>query len=510
MTCCSELKLCHETDGQLKVLVDDGGLSVFDINGQPWAGDASLVAPCGDLLPPDLCSSIGGADTVDCAAADSLVADCGTVPTDDLIPGHTRNECLGVPELLQPTAGGGGGAGVSTLQSTELERGQYGNIVYHGGGDCNPVPNGTIPLTLNVPAANPDCVLALHVAFGGFEDPNSGQWGSAWTGGSLSLSGSDVSAPTLMHSIYPTAGGAGGQPDGIGQLVWFFDPLTGATGSTVTLDFLTTGEGNPWCSVLQYYWVEICDGAGATPISVADFDAGAAVEQTMASSSTSPSVDMGDCPSTYFATGRHVSANNTAGENVDTDWFGSSIMGSGMTETYDTTAYDQDWYCQTGAAHGVIDGGSGSFTWSHTSNTFGGVAAGHATAVFIPLADCQNLGGGTTTPDDSAQCDVSLTNDNCRQDSVARCWARTSVTICNAAGETTQLVPVFNGVELMDQAVGSDVEGCVTLPVSFEITDLSTVVAPGGVATHSLSWRASGSGEASLSDWILECELIHL
>lgn len=551
MACCVPLQLCDPTDNRPIVGSLDTSTGVatwFEVDGTAYAGDPALLIACvpdvGDPIVSPLVDNGDGTYTytdedgvvtiieagdpcsgfdeapIACDAVTAILAsdgtDCGPIDPCDLIPAHTFASCMTPGQTI--SAAPVVGAPPTAIQSTELDRGQVGTVVYGDEPPFTHIPVGTFPLTITVPPANPDCVLALHVVHGGYEDPDNGLWGSSWEGASLDTSNtSDISAPKSICESY------GNWPnDAIGQNVWIMDPLTGNGGSTIDLDFTKSGDnGSSKGAVLQWYWSEICEPTGI-PLNCADFDVASLVEETVTNGGTSADIDLGDCPATYFAAGRHVLGTNTGGApgiNEDVDWFVATSDGSGLTETYDTNSFNTPGaVCQIGSAHGVVDAGTGSWTYDHMTNSTGqGSTPIFSNFCGLPLL-CNDLepaaGGGT-----SDSCEVTVTNSNCNKDGVVRCSVQASITICGDGDFDHTVTPLFNGVPVPYQTVGlssastsATGETCSTYAVAFSVTDFANVLAPGASVTNEFAFDASATGDGSfeLSDWTAECEVIHI
>jgi hypothetical protein len=465
--------------------------------------------------PADCCCAFDG-DSIDCAPGLSvLVSDgdsCGPADLGDIVPGHAFSSCASPGETIDAQAVVV--PPITGVTSTELDRGQVGALVYNTNPFVWPViPVGTFPLSIPVPASDPDCILALHVAFG---HENTATFSNELSGPSLDASG----AADLTNQATAVDTPPGNAMSG--QAVYVFDPASGAGGGTVDLDFAIKGAEGDGGSV-QWYWDEICAASG--PIEVADLDLGNVVSSVIAGQpasdgvGTSDPIDTGGCDAIVFATARHVtSPSNSNALHVDSDWFGISAG----SEIYDTASTDCDFTgpgnddgcCQHGSAHAVVPAGSGPWTWTYTTNAqWQNGISDSAKLSAIPIVCAPDSGGGSV--DSTNQCSVEISNPNCAVDGVVRCSMRGSVKVCIPDGETSDItvVPVLDGVELADQALGLQATGamCTTIPVAFSVTDLANPLAPGDTATKTFGWRvAGGLGTVELSDWVSECEVIHL
>ena len=482
-------------------------LSAAYTPGVPGSGSSGGSADC--------CCAFDEA-AIACAPGLSVLvsdgASCGPTDLGDITPSHAFAACSSPGETID--AVGAGDPPITGVTSTELDRGQVGALVYNTNPFVWPViPVGTFPMSIPVPPSDPDCILALHVAFG---HENTTTFSNELSG--PSLDGSGAADLTNQATAVDTAPGASMS----GQAVYVFDPSTGAGGGTVDLDFAINGAEGDGGSV-QWYWDEICAASG--PIEVADLDLGNVVSSVIAGQpasdgvGTSSPIDTGGCDAIVFATARHVtSPSNSNALHVDSDWFGisagSEIYDTASTDCDFTSGADPDGCCQHGSAHAVVPAGSGAWTWTYTTNAqWQNGIADSAKLSAIPIV-CESDGGGGSV-DSTSQCSVEISNPNCAVDGVVRCSMRGSAKICIPDGETADIsvVPVLDGVELADQALGLEATGamCTTIPVAFSVTDLASPLAPGASTTKTFGWRvAGGVGTVELSDWVSECEVIHL
>lgn len=488
-------------------------------------GDGSESGPFQVPLPCcDPCAAFDQAPIACPDALDVLVSDgdaCGPVALTDVMPGHSFAQCSAAGESMAVI---GGAAPPPTLSQTEVGRDQIGELVFNNAVNAYPpIPAGTFPYTMTVPPSSPDCVLALHVVYGGVDSVTFQQ---SVNGPSIGAN-ADLTNATLVADQPPAA-------SRVGQAVWLFDPAAG-TGGSMALDFATFIQGSG--GVVNISWSEICDTTGAS-LSVADFDLGSLVQAgavggaTQGEGEDSPPIDMGDCDAVYFGSARHVltpgntgsPTSNPAGQQFDSDW---SQTSAGFPETYDWASVDctvapNTGCCQAGSSSALVPGGSGSWTWTALANNSNQAGvADNGKLMVLPLV-CEDF---VPEPVDSAeQCSIDITNTNCNVDGVVRCVMTGSVQVCvddvSVATEVT-VVPVVDGVEITSQAVGLSLPAwlsdtgpaCTTFAVSFPITDLADVLAPGDQSTATFGWRASataGTATVTTSDWSTECELIHV
>lgn len=453
---------------------------------------------------------------ITCVPGLSLIAsdgtDCGPIAASELSPAHAFGQCSS-PEETITVGAAGGNAAPTDLTMTELSRDQWGNVVFYTG-QAHELQMSTnlFPQTVPVPAVtNPaQCVLIVQVTFGGS--------GPSISGPSVTLSdNANYAAPVNLYVGTPLAGS-------ISNATWILDPSVGATGSNLTLDF-TDNTDDPHGTVAIFFY-EVCDASlTPTPLSSSNFDiAGVVYEDGMVPlgtpggtsyTVTSDPIDMGDCPALMFVAARHVDElNNDKTNAADVDWFQASDPG--ITEVNDVASVDDRWSCQMGSASAVIPAGTGSFTFDYTTNN--GVASidgepGIYQAHAVGL-DCSTFGATAGSAPTVNSCSIEITNPNCDQDGIGRCFMRGSVKLCPLPGETISAFPVVDGVVLADQEVSHQSPAgeatCETHAVSFPITDLTNVLAPGASATHTFAWQVDGIGDAEFSAWATECEVIHV
>lgn len=474
--------------------------------------------PCG---PNDPCGAFDETG-IPCAPGVQTVVsdgtDCGPTDVSGLLPTEAAGGCTATGETITVgTAAGACDNPPTNLSMTEIERGQWGNVVFYTGqAHEQQIATNLFPQTFNVPAVtNPgSCMMTLQVSHG--------------AGGSSSISGASVTISDNVNYTAPNTAFLGLQGSGgIATSLFMFDPVAGGTGSTVTLDFTDNTE-NPH-GVVSYFWLEVCDtSATPCPITKDSFDFSGLVEDTStiplgtsggaSTSVTNGPINMGDCPALWFATGRHVRHNNNdKTNNADTDWI--QITDTGTTtllgsETLDVVSVDDRWSCQMGSGAGVIPANSGDFDWTYNSNFgVGSVDGVPDTGMFYALPlDCDSFTAQAETETTTGTCTISLANPNCLTDGVVKCRLTGSVTLCPSAGATISATPIVNGVALTEQTVAYESDAieatCATFPVSFPITDLGTVLAPAASATHDFAWEVTGIGDATFSDWQTECEVI--
>lgn len=509
----------------LSIDPDTGDLvvSVTNTNDETFTDSIPLAADCDfSGLPDAACADVDGLVTADCEVVDACA----------IMPAHAIGQCCLEGETFTPAAGSNVEV-ITDLAATELARGQVGTRVINPTPSATRpnIPPNTFPLTIPIPASNPDCTLALHVTFGG-----SGPEGTLDGPTVVNGAGADYSAPVFVNENGVNASnGVPGYRNG--TALWLFDPVTGAAGSDVILDFttkITDTAGDPQVGdiqgVVQWYWVELCDAAGAVPLDPGDFDiAGLQTAEVGAytaentPTAASSAIDLGDCAGFYYGAARHVDQSGPGpadGLNVDSDW--ANPNNPAIIETYDTTSHQNDGSCQMGSTFGIVPGGTGPWTYSATPNGSSAVPVltpPNSGLTALSLASCDE-GPGGGDPEETATCDVPVTNPNCKQSAVLRCSIRGAVTICVEPGDHLKATPKIGGVLISDQVVAIDNTNgtssfCQTIPVSSTVTDMANIIPPGGSASSQFSWEVEavangGNGTVEISDWEAECEIVHI
>ena len=447
-----------------------------------------------------------GIATGNCADAVSFLqvdaeGNCASFDLKSVLPVTIVDSCEGGEEI-------GVVDGVPTLDipelvATELYREQWGSHVFPTAASTLIDP-ANFPAQIPVPAHNPDCVLKLQVTYGG-------QLGTGPVRSvdldTVTYSGTDISQPSTMIYNQVVA-------PRVNQSIYFFDGLTGAAGSSVTLDFQTfvTDANGEVPGVIQVYWEEICNSSGSA-LRVADFDTANAVAQSVDTTGlTAPATvvsdefDMGDCPASITGAARHVvrvDGSTPSTLNSDTEWFD---VASGYTETYDTTSFNDHFACQAGSGSGVIAAGSGTNTYSYTSNNALSGSAMYA----VPVLCNEIIGPGAVTA--AKDCATQLENTNCQCPTMSECNFKASVELTVPAGETLYVSPTFNGIidtNAVFDVVNDTAEDITrTVCVSGDMLDSTNVYAPGAIANLSAGLAFNGIGSYKINSCKMDCKLI--
>ena len=525
------------------------------------AADGTIILAAGDPVPADLCiflelDTAGNIVEVDahakspavdfkswitdpaieCVDATSVLAtdgtNCGPIDLQSVLPTHSFAICDHAGETITPT-GTPTGPIANTFDAQFLDSGQFGDQVFEPNGGALGINPGSFPLSMPVPAATPGTVLGLHLSYGVSWNDDFQSVGQ-FTGLTAVPNGSDIAAfsavghqdlfeiPHGGFGVFPTA-----QHD-----VFIMDAVTGGSATTIDIDFtqwpsndVFTGGG-----VFTWQWIEISDTSDGQ-LNVSDFNLGAVqfseageVQAGVTTpTSDSPEWDLGPCPAVVWGAGRHVASSPNAccppGElDHPTDWWTASLEGAGVEELYDKVSYNAFFACQMGWSAAFVDGGIGPWSWNYQANN--GVPdtnSDPAGAIALPLATCESDGpseGGMAT---SSPCADELINPNCSSSGYASCTIQAAIKLTAEPGETVSAVPMLNGAAVPIGTVeftnyGATTE-CIIKNINVEVTDTTTLIAPGANYTFDGSFNvtnSAGTGSAEIIAAQTKCELIHV
>ena len=414
-----------------------------------------------------------------------LTAACVKLNLKDLIPVVIPTAC--------ESAGETGIVGTPTapefnLAMTEVANGQEGTHIFHP----SIVSVTDSPDVIAMPATiNPDCVYALHVTYGG-----QGNLGLK----SPTVSPASDSTPIYDHSVMNPS---------VWQSVFLYDAAN--MGTPVTLDFLSGTNDPVNDTVYQYFWNEICDTNGL-PVVAGNFGAPILSPSDVIEGEVDGPYNTGDCDSLIFGAIRHVDHNPTGANGagpIPTNGFEISNEGTGYTEVYDYTSWNNTngfFHCNLGSTSGLMQGGSGDWTWTPYNQGTNPADYGAGIAA-LPLLSCGP--GELATVDAVETCETISENTNCLCDGVLECIFSGSVKLCAGEGETLTAYPVINGQPVLSQAVSASNGECIDQAVSFTDLDLANILAPNSApVTTTSGWTFSGQGTYETTPHKLTCKVI--
>ena len=484
--------------GTVDVILEDGTtvtLAAGDVvpatsTGAVYVDEVTGAPRCiGDKLTKELLVADFPAGVCDPAIpVEVLTAACEKLNIKDLIPVCIVTECEFAGELGSV---GSVPAPVLDLQMTEVQTGQSGFLVAGSPDSFIDAPVDVSPTF----AINPDCVYSLQVTYGGNSNPLP-------CNPTLNISGTTgLSAPRQLTYDKGVQANGTNTTYSVKESIYLFDGATGVP-PTIDLDFLQLGGAT---SVVSYSWAEICDTTGEV-VRSNYFSAPICSDSNILTGNTDGPYDLGGCDSLIFSSARHVAYNPDGGfatEGTDTDWFQHSLDGAGFTTAYEWTSLNHPSACQLGHLGGILDAGSGSWTWDSTANN---LDTQHGAVMTAATLNCENAGDGLL--DSVESCSVDSENTNCLCDAMIECVFKGSVKLCAEEGTTITAVPVINGIAQTTQAASASDGQCIDHQIDSSFLDTSLILPPGGVYTSTASWQFTGTGSYETTNTKLTCKVI--
>lgn len=417
------------------------------------------------------------------------------------------------------------GNDLSELQFSEvgdgLQAGAHllGNISAIAASDPNygVVDASTLPATIAVPSVPAGSVLTVQVSgYGwlGYANPD----GPEVFDGVASVSGVGSSFGPATQVTTPNPG------SDFNDDVFFLD-VVDSTPDSIVIDFPAGFQPQNEVGVLFVTIGSITNPNGT--VSVADFNIGAAQQQSSASMSGLSgeqsfdfgSVDMGDCPAVVIGGGRHGRVDTSLPHMINwVDSSGAPNSASLAEIDYDTDiiwdnsaasvqAYQKNSFnvdqCSPTHFGALIPGGSGAQTFGfNTNQNPGGLGGGGEIGIVaVPIANCEPpVGSGSVST-----AAVPLESAPVECDGYATIGVQGSATLNVPAGASLTGYPVIDGVRVESARFafdnsngGNDVS--VTLPVNMTQAMFDQVITAGSMASHVLTFEFEGAGTVDMSE----------
>lgn len=408
----------------------------------PWTGTPSTLLPCVDCEPISETVTINNIELITCVT-DSVTFD---------------------------------------VSVREVGRGSSGYGYFIPPDDRSSVP---ATWTIDVPAAAPGSVLALHMISGG-----DGQIGT--------LNDNILNDPAIADALPAGTLGPYTQIHNFNSNweydtnVWLVKALTGAAG-TIDVTWPNETQGiDPLIGLANYIWVEFTRTDGQ-PLEISDFDQANSTSLVYAGAISNRNPDVrynfvnpsANCKAFGWTSGRHVvgPTDTDIDAIVDADWLEYQATTGTVNEIYDVASENNpfsDLACQLGAGFVEVLPGAALDIQTNHNTTSGNTVPDRDETFFIPV-NCEKTECAIPVPRDADE--IPYSSPDCDRTFTKRIRGNVAFSIPN--GGVVQLMPTIDGNDITAGAISSADGATNTIDFTHTIGN----VASGQSGSCALNWR---------------------